>query len=121
MKPVAEYTVDQLRAMMTPGQRQLADRYVSRLPKGATISKPDFCSAVDNLHPDTVQAMIDSHELDAADWGSGSKSYWYILRESAVLQIHKRVLGIRSATTRTMLTQDRLPLFDEPQHKKETP
>lgn len=93
--PSPEYSLEELRLMMSKGQLKIADRYVSRLPAGAMISKPDFCSACDDLHPDTVQAMIDARELDATDWGGGSKSYWYILRESAVLQIHRRILGIK--------------------------
>ena len=85
--------------MMTPGQLQMADGYVARLPAGPIISRPDFCAACGGLHHSTVQAMIESGELDAADWGSGSKSYWYIQRESAVLHIHRRILGIRGSST----------------------
>jgi hypothetical protein len=90
-----KYSLEELRSMMNPGQLKMADRYVAQLPAGSTVSKPDFCAACGNLHPDSVQAMIDGRELDAADWGSGSKSYWHINRESAILQIHRRILGIR--------------------------
>lgn len=93
------YSLAELRSMMTPGQVEMADSYVARLPPGSTISSPDFSAACGGLHYSSVQAMIESGELDAADWGGGSKSYWHINRESAILQIHRRILGIRGSST----------------------
>lgn len=104
------YTLAELRGMMTPGQRAFADDDVARLPKDAVISKPDFMAALD-LHHEVASAMIEDREVDAADWGGRGKAYWYITRDSIVLLIHRRILGLRQAVQRTMRTQDRLP-FD---------
>jgi hypothetical protein len=106
------YTVPQLRAMMNAGQQKLADRYVARLPREDVIQMADFRTALD-LHPDTAQQIVDDMEVDAADWGSRSKAYWWITRESIVLLIHRRVLGIRATTRRTLLSQARLPFEAE--------
>ncbi|MCZ7593095.1 MAG: hypothetical protein M5U15_13600 [Kiritimatiellae bacterium] len=98
MSAAPHYTLADLRSMMTIGQLQMADHWVSRLPpdrpSNYVITRPDFISAT-GLSPATVQDMIDNREMDVADWGCGKKSRWFILRTSAVLQIHKRILGIR--------------------------
>ena len=105
------YTVEQLRAMMTPGQRKLADQYVARLPAGTVIAKPDFMAAL-GLHAETAQAMIDEREVDAADWGGRGKQYWYITRESIISLIHKRILGLRAQVPTTLRTQERFDFME---------
>jgi hypothetical protein len=101
------HTLDDLRAMMTPDERRLADEYVKRLPTTWIISKPDFMTAL-NLNRETANAMIDGREVVRADWGGGSKAYWYITRESIVRLIHKRILGIRDTEPQTLRQQARL-------------
>lgn len=80
--------------MMKPEQIRLVDNVVSRLPAREIISHADFRTAL-NLHFETAQAMIDGQEVVAMDCGTRSKSYWRITRESAVLLVHRRVLGIK--------------------------
>lgn len=112
------YTVAELRGMMKPGQRALADSYVARLPKTALVSKPDFIAALD-LHHEVADSMIAEMELDAADWGGRGKAYWYITRDSIVHLIHRRILGIRSSVPRTLRSQARFD-FAETTTKKGT-
>lgn len=124
MSAARHYTLAELRSMMTPGQLQMADHWVSRLPPPLpshyVITRPDFISAT-GLSPATVQDMIDNREMDVADWGCGTKSRWFILRSSAVLQIHRRILGIREpipTAGRSLASQLSLGLADSKQQER---
>lgn len=90
----AEAAISDLRAMMTPGQRALADFYAARLPKSRIVSKPDLCAAF-WWSEHTAEAFIDNGSLVAVDIGRGTKKRWMIERDSALLLVHRRILGIR--------------------------